>query len=209
MGFFRKIWRALFWRTTEEQICMFIFVLDVSYIVDLVEIVFSTSFFLSANVYAKCFILLFIASFALLRCQLFFFSEIWRDTHFLPFFPEIHSNHKPVYVFCHFFLCLTVFSHSLSSFHSALLCIITFQIFHFDVVLFLCRHFFSQVCFTLFGFFPLFFPSTKYGRIYEIRVPLCILKSFLLSLLVTKASFLRKLASTLWEFSQNFQHLRN
>ena len=48
--------------------------------------VFSTSFFLSANVYAKCFILLLIASFALLRCQLFFFSEIWRDTHFLPFF---------------------------------------------------------------------------------------------------------------------------
>ena len=76
MGFFRKIWRALFWRTTEEQICMFIFVLDVSYIVDLVEIVFSTSFFLSANVYAKCFILLFIASFALLRCQLFFFRNL-------------------------------------------------------------------------------------------------------------------------------------
>ena len=74
--FFGKIWRALFWRTTEEQICMFIFVLDVSYIVDLVEIVFSTYFFLSANVYAKCFILLFIASFALLRCQLFFFRNL-------------------------------------------------------------------------------------------------------------------------------------
>ena len=38
--------------------------------------VFSTSFFLSANVYAKCFILLFIASFALLRCQLFFFRNL-------------------------------------------------------------------------------------------------------------------------------------
>ena len=172
--------------------------------------VFSTSFFVSANVYAKCFILLFIASFALLRCQLFFFFQKFDGTLIsCLFFPEIHSNHKPVYVFCHFFLCLTVFSHSLSSFLSSLLCIITFQIFHFDVVLFLCHHFFSQVCFTLFGFFPLFFPSTKYGRIYEIRVPLCILKSFLLSLLVTKASFLRKLASTLWEFSQNFQHLRN
>ena len=127
----------------------------------------------------------------------FFFQKFDGTLISCLFFPEIHSNHKPVYVFCHFFLCLTVFSHSLSSFLSALLCIITFQIFHFDVVLFLCRHFFSQVCFTLFGFFPLFFPSTKYGRIYEIRVPLCILKSFLLSLLVTKASFLRKLASTL------------
>ena len=35
--------------------------------------VFSTSFFLSANVYARCFILLFIASIALLRCHFFYF----------------------------------------------------------------------------------------------------------------------------------------
>ena len=78
--------------------------------------------------------------------------EIWKGTLFLPFFSKIHSNNKPV--FCHFFLCLTVFSHSLSNFLPALLCIITFQIFHFDVVLFLSGPFFRQVFFTLFGFFP-------------------------------------------------------
>ena len=162
--------------------------------------VFSTPFFSLCKRLCKVFYFVVYRFICPFKAPIVLFSEIWRDTHFLPFFQKSVATIS-------LFTFFVISSFAWRCFRT--LCIITFKIFHFDVVLFLFRPFFSQVCFTLFDFFPFFFPSTKYGRIYKIRVLVCIFKSFLLSLLVTKASFLRKWASTLSEFSQNFQHLRN